>query len=92
MSGAAMSGPSPAALAAAHEFNVEAFTLLAIAVVFVFLRTLQRTLSVGVKKFQLDDYLMLFAIVRPDPPAPSPPRPRPIANPANPLSSRSSTV
>lgn len=62
---AAAQGPSPAALAAAHEFNVEAFTLLAIAVLFVFLRTLQRLLSVGIKKFQFDDYLMLFAIVSP---------------------------
>lgn len=58
-----MGPPTAAQLAASHEFNVEAFTLLSFAILFVFLRTLQRILSVGFKRFQLDDYLMIFALV-----------------------------
>lgn len=53
-----------AAAASAHEFLVEEFTLLSIGALFVVLRTISRLLSVGIKKFQLDDYLMLFALVR----------------------------
>ena len=49
--------------AAAHQFLVEEFTLLSIGILFVVLRTISRLLSVGIKKFQLDDYLMLFALV-----------------------------
>lgn len=52
-----------AAAAKAHEFLVEEFTLLSIGIVFVILRTVSRLLSVGIKKFQLDDYLMIFALV-----------------------------
>lgn len=59
--------PTPAQMAAqaaaAHQFLVEDFTLLSIGIVFVFLRTISRLLSVGIKKFELDDYLMLFALV-----------------------------
>ena len=42
---------------------IEAFTLLAVALTIVFLRTYARASSVGVRRFQLDDYVMLLAAV-----------------------------
>ena len=48
----------------APEFVVEAFTLLGVAALFAILRTVSRLMSVGIKQFQFDDYLMWFAMVR----------------------------
>lgn len=42
-------------------FVTEAFVLLALAWIVIFLRTYARASSVGIKKFQLDDYWMLVA-------------------------------
>lgn len=52
-----------AAAAAMKASNIETFTLLALAAVFVALRIWSRALTVGFKKFQLDDYLMVVALV-----------------------------
>ncbi|TDZ28980.1 hypothetical protein C8035_v007300 [Colletotrichum spinosum] len=41
------------------DFNTEAFTLLGVALCFIFLRTYARVSAVGVKHLQADDYLML---------------------------------
>ncbi|KAL5341524.1 hypothetical protein BJX70DRAFT_359038 [Aspergillus crustosus] len=43
------------------DFNVEAFTLLAIAVVTIGIRIAARWITAGPKNFQLDDYLMPIA-------------------------------
>ena len=43
------------------DFVTEAFTLLAIALVLIALRTYARTTSAGIRNFQIDDYLMLVA-------------------------------
>lgn len=45
------------------QFNTEAFTLLAIAICIIGLRTTARWIMVGPKGFQADDYLMLLACV-----------------------------
>jgi len=45
------------------EFVTEAFTLLAIAIVVIAVRTYARVTSAGLRNFQLDDYLMLGAAV-----------------------------
>lgn len=45
------------------DFNTEAFTLLAVAIVIIGLRTSARWIMVGPKNFQADDYLMLVACV-----------------------------
>ncbi|KAJ6087979.1 hypothetical protein N7467_006893 [Penicillium canescens] len=45
------------------DFNTEAFTLLAVAIVIIGLRTTARWIMVGPKNFQADDYLMLVASV-----------------------------
>ena len=45
------------------DFNTEAFTLLAVAIVIIGLRTTARWIMVGPKNFQADDYLMLVACV-----------------------------
>lgn len=47
----------------ASAFTTEAFTLLGVGVVVVALRTAARANVVGVKNFQLDDYLMCVAAV-----------------------------
>lgn len=44
-----------------NAFIIEAFALLGVALTIIFLRTVARATSVGVKKFQLDDYMMLVA-------------------------------
>lgn len=49
------------------DFNTEAFTLLAVAIVIIGLRTAARWIMVGPKNFQPDDYLMLVACVSDDP-------------------------
>lgn len=49
------------------DFNTEAFTLLAVAIVIIGLRTVARWIMVGPKNFQPDDYLMLVACVSDDP-------------------------
>ena len=41
----------------------EAFTLLAVAIVIIALRTTARWIMVGPKNFQADDYVMLVACV-----------------------------
>ena len=43
------------------DFVTEAFTLLAIALVLIALRTYARSTSAGIHNFQIDDYLMLLA-------------------------------
>ncbi|KAL8856739.1 MAG: hypothetical protein Q9178_006696 [Gyalolechia marmorata] len=45
----------------ADAFTTEAFTLLGVGVTVVALRTYSRLTAVGIRKFQADDYLMLFA-------------------------------
>lgn len=45
------------------DFNTEAFTLLAVAIVVIGLRTTARWVMVGPRSFQADDYLMLLACV-----------------------------
>ena len=45
------------------DFATEAFTLLAVAIVIIGLRTTARWIMVGPKYFQPDDYLMLLACV-----------------------------
>ncbi|KAJ5973187.1 hypothetical protein N7481_010397 [Penicillium waksmanii] len=45
------------------DFNTEAFTLLAVAIVVIGLRTTARWVMVGPRNFQADDYLMLLACV-----------------------------
>lgn len=45
------------------DFNTEAFTLLAVAIVIIALRTVARWIMVGPKNFQADDYLMVLACV-----------------------------
>ncbi|CAI7594279.1 unnamed protein product [Penicillium glandicola] len=46
-----------------EAFNIEAFTLLGIAIVIIGLRTTARWIMVGPKGFQADDYLMPVACV-----------------------------
>lgn len=48
---------------AQDKFAVEAFTLLALAIVIIAARTVARWFTVGPKNFQLDDYLMPLAAV-----------------------------
>ena len=45
------------------DFNTEAFTLLAVAIVVIGLRTTARWIMVGPRNFQPDDYLMILACV-----------------------------
>ncbi|GAB7324987.1 hypothetical protein MBLNU13_g08792t1 [Cladosporium sp. NU13] len=67
-----MSEPAPtpqemaaqaAAAAAARQFNIEAFTLLGVGLTITALRTYVRISSVGVKRLQVDDYLVWFAAI-----------------------------
>lgn len=51
-------------LAMDDNFAIEAFTLLALAVVIIVLRTIARWNTAGPKNFQLDDYVMPIAAVR----------------------------
>lgn len=64
-----MPAPSPAELAAqaaaAKKFNIEAFTLLAIGILIIVLRTYARVSAVGFRRLQADDYLVWFAAVSP---------------------------
>lgn len=46
------------------DFVTEAFTLLAVAIVIIGLRTVARWIMVGPRNFQADDYLMILACVR----------------------------
>jgi hypothetical protein len=46
-----------------NPFIIEAFTLLGVSLTVVFLRTYARATSVGIRRFQLDDYMMLVAAV-----------------------------
>lgn len=46
------------------QFEVEAFTLLALAIVAIALRVVARCVIAGPKNFQLDDYMMPLAGVR----------------------------
>lgn len=45
------------------QFTTEAFTLLAIAIVIIAVRTVTRWFTAGPKNFQLDDYVMPVAAV-----------------------------
>lgn len=62
------SPPDPAELAAAmtalRAFNVEAFTLLGIALAITAIRSFARISSVGFKNLWADDYLVVLAAVR----------------------------
>ncbi|RMY76712.1 hypothetical protein D0863_01802 [Hortaea werneckii] len=49
--------------AAARQFNIEVFTLLAVGILVTALRTYTRLSLVGWKKIQADDFLALFAIL-----------------------------
>ncbi|RMY87211.1 hypothetical protein D0861_05515 [Hortaea werneckii] len=49
--------------AAARQFNIEVFTLLAFGILVTALRTYTRLSSVGWKKIQADDFLALFAVL-----------------------------
>lgn len=64
------SAPTPEELAAqaaaakaAQEFNIEAFTLLAIGLLITILRTYSRIVAVGFKRLGVDDFLAWFAAV-----------------------------
>lgn len=46
---------------ASNPFITEAFALLGVALTVIILRTIARATSVGVRHFQLDDYVMLLA-------------------------------
>jgi hypothetical protein len=48
-------------MAGSNPFITEAFALLAVALTIIFLRTIARATSVGIRQFQLDDYMMLVA-------------------------------
>ncbi|PLB38619.1 uncharacterized protein BDW47DRAFT_21647 [Aspergillus candidus] len=50
-------------MSAQEDFVVEAFTLLALAVLFIILRVVSRWIITGPKNFQVDDYLMPLAAV-----------------------------
>jgi hypothetical protein len=50
-------------MAGSNPFITEAFALLAVALTIIFLRTIARATSVGIRQFQLDDYMMLVAAV-----------------------------
>lgn len=52
-----------AAMTSHTTFAVEAFTLLSIGIVIIFLRTYARLRQVGIQNFEADDYLMLLAII-----------------------------
>ncbi|KAM0720863.1 hypothetical protein Q7P37_003148 [Cladosporium fusiforme] len=65
-----MSAPAPspeeqaaqaAAAAAAEQFTREAFTLLGVGLLITILRTYARIRAVGIKRLQVDDYLIWFA-------------------------------
>ena len=47
----------------ADNFTIEAFTLLSLAVVVIVIRTGARLSMVGIRNFQVDDYLMPLAAV-----------------------------
>lgn len=59
----APSAAQAAAIAAQHNFVIEAFTLLAVGILVVMLRTYARVQAVGLQKLQPDDYLVWFATV-----------------------------
>ena len=48
---------------ALNSFTTEAFTLLAVGTIVVLLRTYTRMSLVGIRRFMLDDYLMILAVV-----------------------------
>lgn len=48
----------------AKHFEIEVFTLFGIGILIIALRTYARILSVGIRKLQVDDYLVWFAAVR----------------------------
>ena len=62
-----MMAAQAAAAAAARQFNIEAFTLLGVGLTVTILRTYVRISSVGLKRLQVDDYLVWFAAVRDSP-------------------------
>ncbi|CAH0053856.1 unnamed protein product [Clonostachys solani] len=52
-----------AAAAAAQAFNIEVWTLLGIGALVTFLRIVARTRSVGFRKLQPDDYLVIVGLI-----------------------------
>ena len=52
-------------MAGSNPFITEAFTLLGVALAIILVRTYARASSVGIRRFQLDDYMMLLAAVSP---------------------------
>jgi hypothetical protein len=53
-----------AAATAVRKFNIEAFTLLGVGLTITIIRKFVRKSSAGVRRFQVDEYLVLFAAVR----------------------------
>lgn len=58
-----MSSSATPAAAAAKRFAIEAWTLLAVAILITILRTYARTKAVGLRKLQADDYLVWVSLV-----------------------------
>lgn len=52
-----------ASTAQLQAFAAEAFTLLSVGILIIFVRTYARWRQVGIRNFEADDYLMLFVIV-----------------------------
>jgi hypothetical protein len=50
-------------MAGGNALITEAFALLGVALAVIFLRTIARATTVGIRGFQLDDYMMLLAAV-----------------------------
>lgn len=60
-----MSQPTPAEIAATlRQFDIEAFTFLAVASCMTILRTYIRAKAVGLRSLQLDDYFAWLGTVR----------------------------
>lgn len=62
-SSASQDEKAAAAMAALRAFNIEAFTLLALALLITGLRSYVRISTVGFKNLWADDYLVLLAAV-----------------------------
>lgn len=60
---AAMMAEQAATMAAVKSFNIEAFTLMGIALLATSLRTYSRASTVGFSNFQADDYLVWIGTV-----------------------------
>jgi len=61
---AAAAAAQAAQIAAVKSFDIEAFTLLALAFSATVLRTYSRISLVGIRNLQADDYLVWLGVVR----------------------------